>query len=730
MRSISFSLLTAMVAVCLTASSPAYAQGDKITAARLKGLEFLRGQQTRDGSWEYENHNVGITALVTVALLANGASLDEPEIDRAYRYVRKNVAEQKHTYDIALAIILLSRIDEYHNRSLIRDLAGRLFAGQLTSGGWSYTCSTGGASSLTDRRLRSKLKSGPGDNSCTQFAVLGLWTASRIGIDIDGPLELVAERFLKSQNTDGGWPYRGSVEEGKVEPTKNSMTFAGLFCLTVARATKLRKMLQAREEGTTTREETPETGSQGEALMKDPVFKKGFDRAVAFASGSGSRYFLWSMERVGVMLNLEKLGAKDWFKLGADALVRTQQPDGAWPDAQGGLADTSFAVLFLRKANLGSDISRLLEGEPDKPFLIAGRPDKPRFDDLAKAVAAAKPGETIRIDGEGPYKLPHVILNQDVTIQAGPGYLPKLVYDVGINRIGVRARPSRDDICYMLQVAKGTTTLEGLKIEMTPTDVSPKIDWAAIRVAGGNLRVLNCTISDADKKVTALIQIQQPGQVTVNNSMLIGGRAGVEVSVNGVQTAELNNALIYSENAVSLVSPKKTSTTAKTNINLNRVTIQADEVVAVDKTIKTPIAVDSQKGMYKTIWISSSLSGSTTAPGNRTWTGSANIYDPKRWVGRAGIPVASITDEKSWTKFWGGKEEDAKQRSIVFTRTHSARGFSHRARALEWRIGETTKLAFENIRAGIQYGTVGSGRAYGRYRESILYNEWQAGKSN
>ena len=720
-------LVLAVSTTLLSMQNTSYAQIDKVTTARLKGLEFLRAQQNSDGSWEYENHRVGVTALCTVALLVNGASLDDPDINRAYRYVKRNLKDLKSTYDIALAIILLSKIDEHQNRSTIRDMAGRLYAGQLTSGGWSYSCPTVGAGALTDRKTRLKLKDGPGDNSCTQFAVLALWTASRIGVDIDKPLEDVAQRFLSSQNTDGGWAYRGApAEEDKVEPTKNSMTFAGLFCLTVARATKLRKILDDQEDGTTT---TKGGESQGEALMKDPVFKKGFDRAVAFASGSGSRYFLWSMERVGVMLNLEKLGTKDWFKLGSDALVRTQQEDGSWPDAQGGLADTSFAVMFLRKANLGSDISRLLEGEPDKAFLIAGRADKPRFDSIEKAIAAAKPGETVRIDGVGPYKLPHLVFNQDITLQAGPGYLPIMRYDVGINRIGVRARPSRDDVCYMIKVAKGTTTLEGLKIEMNPTDVDPKIDWAAIRVAGGNLRILNCAFSDADKKITALIQAQQAGRIEVRNSLLVGGRAAIEVAASGVQNIELDNVLVHSQDAISILNSKPVSSSAVTNIKLNRVTVQADEVVAVDKSCKSSINVDTTKGIFKTTWISSNLATSSTSPGNRSWTGTNNVYDPKRWLGRAGLPLASVSSDKSWVKFWGGKEEDAKKRDIVFERTRTSRGYSHRARSLDWRIGEATRLAFENVRAGIQYGTVGSGRAYGRFRESIRYNEWAAEKA-
>lgn len=718
MRSVKFLMLAALLTTGLARPDFALAQADKITEARLKGLEYLRSKQGSDGSWDYEGHRVGVTALCTVALLVNGASLDDPGIDRAYRFVRKEAKDVTSTYDITLSIILLSAIDEQHNRSTIRDLAGRLYVGQLASGGWSYTCPKSG--SLTEKRTATSLKAGEGDNSCTQFAVLGLWTASRLGIDIDEPLNLVAERFLKTQNTDGGWPYTTPADAAGA--TKDSMTFAGLFCLTVARATRLRKLLDEQEEGTTTR--SGET--QGDALMNDPVFKKGFDRAVAFASGSGSRYFLWSMERVGVMLNLETLGDKDWFKLGSDALVRTQQPDGSWPDAQGGLADTSFAVMFLRKANLGSDISRLLEGQPEKAFLIAGRADKPRFESLEKAMADVKAGETIRIDGVGPYLVPHIVINQDVTIQAGPGYLPVMQYDVGMNKIGVRARPSRDDVCFMFRVEKGTLNLEGLQIEMTPTDIDAKIDWAAIRMAGGNLRMLNCTLSDADKKITALVQHQKPGKVELKNSLLIGGRGGVEIAASGDQTVLLENVLVHSVSAVSLVPSSPVSANAKTNLTFDQVTVQADEVVVVAKGVATPVAVDAQRCLFKTNWISSNLATSATDKGNRTWTGSKNVYNATRWLGRAGQPIDSITDEKSWVKFWGGAETDALTRPIIFERSRTARGYSNRARSFEWRIGETTRLAIENVRSGIQYGTVGSGRSYGRFRESILYNEWQA----
>ncbi|MBC7817747.1 MAG: hypothetical protein IAG10_12710, partial [Planctomycetaceae bacterium] len=428
---------TALI-VCLTALSlptigwsqaPAPNES-QITQARLKGVEFLKSKQLDDGSWEFPAHEVGITALCTLALLENGVPQSDPVIDKGHRFVKKSTKELGSTYDIALSIVILSRLDEYGNKQAIRDLGARLIAGQNTGGGWSYTCPAKITSSiLTNPESRPKAPEGVGDNSCTQFAVLGLWTASRSGMDIDQPMAAIARRFRTTQNSDGGWPYTSAVanqgdKAAVPNPSGSAMTFAGLFSLTVARANKLRKQLEERElsgdkskpgasgspkstSGSTKKDdkkkdekpdekkdtppEAAEKSDEGATLLKDPIFAKGLAKAGEFVqSGDEARYFLWTIERLGVLLGQEKIGGVDWFAKGAGILIRTQQADGSWPEAHNdkGLSQTSFAILFLRKANLGSDISRLLEGEPVKAFVLSGRADKPRFATLEEAIKA------------------------------------------------------------------------------------------------------------------------------------------------------------------------------------------------------------------------------------------------------------------------------------------------------------------------------------------------------
>jgi hypothetical protein len=73
-----------------------------------------------------------------------------------------------------------------------------------------------------------------------------------------------------------------------------------------------------------------------------------------------SFYFLWSLERVAVALNLETIGNKDWYGWGADVLLQSQRRDGSWAgDYSEGGVDTCFALLFLKKANLVKDLSKL-----------------------------------------------------------------------------------------------------------------------------------------------------------------------------------------------------------------------------------------------------------------------------------------------------------------------------------------------------------------------------------
>lgn len=740
----------------------------QITQARLKGVEFLKSKQRDEGNWEFPGHDVGITALCTLALLENGVPQSDPVIEKGQRFVKRNTKELGATYDIALAIVLLSRLDEYGNKQMIRDLGARLIAGQNTGGGWSYTCPAKVTSlSLTNPDARPKPPEGVGDNSCTQFAVLGLWTASRTGMDIDLPMAAVARRFKTTQNSDGGWPYTTAVanqgdNKTAMNPSGSAMTFAGLFSLTVARANKLRKQLEERElagddkskpgasgskKSTTAttkkseekKEDKPDAKQdsatdsggktdEGSTLMKDPIFAKGLQMAGQFVQGGDqARYFLWTIERLGVLLGLEKIGGVDWFAKGADILLKSQQADGSWPEAHNdkGLSQTAFAILFLRKANLGSDISRLLEGEPEKAFVLSGRADKPSFATLGEALKAAMPGETVRVDGDGPFKLPHVLLDKNLTIEAGHGYLPAFVYDVGFDARGLRSRPDKDpEARYMLKTAGASVTFEGLKFEFDPAETgATAVAWTVLRMAGGSVRMLNCSITEEGRKGAALIEITEPTKVRLRNCLLGGGRAAVEIVANGTQEIELENSLLFSDQCIAVVKQASVKD-ADTKLTLRECSLQGTNVVHAP-SVSTPIAVTSEGCLIKTDWIGQALLVADNSKKDRSWSGENNIYGVSKWLGANSRPVASITDAKSFAKFWGIEDKGSSAKTIVFEGKRPNKASSHRMRSTEFALGSQSELAHSGTKAGMQFLIVGAGRSFSRYRESSLYTDWK-----
>ncbi|QDV16573.1 Prenyltransferase and squalene oxidase repeat protein [Gimesia panareensis] len=713
-------------AVSLISASTLQAQTDQeVTASRLKGIEFLKSQQQEDGSWEFEGHPVGITALCTLALLENGIPVSDPVIQKGRAFVVKESEKLNSTYDLALAILLLSRIGDREDKLLIRRFAARLIAGQSTTGGWSYTCPLAAASSLNNPRGRLKLGTSPGDNSCTQFAVLGLWTASRSNVNIDDSMSGVARRFVETQNEDGGWPYKLATDDMK-EPSRNSMTLAGLFCLTVARATKIRSLQE--EQNKVEAAARGAEQKEGDTLVSDPIFAKGLEMAGKYAAGisaSSARYFLWSTERVGVLLGLEKLGDTDWFSKGAAALIATQKEDGSWEDSRGKLADTSFAILFLRKANLGSDISRMLNGEPAKKFQIHSQAKKPEFDSLEAAIAAAKPGDLIRVNGDGPFRIPHVTVDKDLSIEAGFGYSPVFEYARGRNKLGLRARPERDpNVRHILQVTKGTLALEGIRFEFDPPEVGKDVPWVAIKVDGGNLRMLNCSVSEQNDKGMAAVQFTRPTNSSITNSFFVGGRAAFEIEGTGKQTIDVDESVIFSRKIFSVLKSPEKSAGGSINLNLSRCTIQGIDGFVFERFVKD-INVKSDHCAWKVENLGLSMLSQRGAKTDRSYTGEGNVYDVDAWLGLSGTADSSVKDLKSWNSFWGNTDETSLADTLAFNLRRVNTSFNHRYTPADWELSETSRVAAQVTGLGARTSNVGAGAGFSRFRSSILYNEWK-----
>lgn len=243
------------------------------------------------------------------------------------------------------------------------------------------------------------------DNSNTQFALLAVWIARKHGVPVEPTLDAVEKMFLLTQDQQsGGWGYTPGAPLAAGMGDSPAMTCAGLLGLATG---------VARREERRARTPKEPVAAPKDPKAKDPFFnpptrpaaKKPADppreaqtpavragfarlgalfaarlRGVQFEPIGGSEafdrdlYFLWSLERVGVIYGVDKIGGLDWYTVGSDLLVRTQGQDGSWGSAgsYGPEVCTSFALLFLSKADIARDLSSRVKKDPANSELRSG----------------------------------------------------------------------------------------------------------------------------------------------------------------------------------------------------------------------------------------------------------------------------------------------------------------------------------------------------------------------
>jgi hypothetical protein len=368
------------------------AEERKIDDAIVKGVWYLKGHQLGTGSWG-KDLPVGYAALPGLTLVECGVPGSDSVVSKAIDYVRKEAAQPRPNYDtyqLSLALLFLDRLGEQQDQELIQYLALCLLAGRRTNdNGWGYMCprpdrkATGEllgllrdqAHSLDEWRTKAlqgkPFDPGRSDNSNTQFAVLALWAAGRHGVAIERTMALVEKRFRTSQAAEGtDDPKKDNVSLGgswyycPAEGNSNSrrwptMTCSGLLALAVAHGLA--------EERVTQTEAKP---------LEDPAVRRALAMLGREINRPGEKrpvdlYFLWSLERVGVLYNLPKIEGKDWYAWGRNQLLPSpqnlpsqQKPEGNWLNGayygNNPALDTCFALLFLKQANLAKDLSSKL----------------------------------------------------------------------------------------------------------------------------------------------------------------------------------------------------------------------------------------------------------------------------------------------------------------------------------------------------------------------------------
>jgi Mg-chelatase subunit ChlD len=182
-------------------------------------------------------------------------------------------------------------------------------------------------------RVMPREKGADGDNSVSQYAILGLHAASQSRIKASPDVWRMALRSSEQRQdkADGGWAYRDpSVSYG-------SMTCAGICALALAR------------------HELDENQPEIEARIERGLAWLNAHFAVDKHPGSNDwlYYYLYSVERVGRILDTEFIGDHEWYPQGARLLVDQQKENGAWigrAHEEDPRLATSFALLYLTRA--------------------------------------------------------------------------------------------------------------------------------------------------------------------------------------------------------------------------------------------------------------------------------------------------------------------------------------------------------------------------------------------
>ena len=296
----------------------------QVKAAVHRAINWLRQQQAGDGSWSRGPHTEGNTALAVLGLLHAGVPVDDPTVQAGINYLDRHANLNTYTVSLKCQVYAIAGPDRY--RRQLHSAARYLIAGQQASGMWTYTKQGRG-----------------GDNSNTQFALLGLHEAANAGVPVPKTIWTRSlKHFSKTQNRDGGWGYRGG------QGSYGSMTTAGVASLYICGQKLMVGGRKVFRNG-----EYPNCGK----YLRNIQLQNGLNwlaRRFTVRTNPGSKswlyYYLYGLERVGMLSGLREMGAHDWYREGAAELVSRQQRGGQWSiDAK--TYDTAFALLFLAKGN-------------------------------------------------------------------------------------------------------------------------------------------------------------------------------------------------------------------------------------------------------------------------------------------------------------------------------------------------------------------------------------------
>ena len=241
-------------------------------------------------------------------------------------------------------------------------------------------------------RIEKKRDGNPNDNSNSQYAALGMRACHDAGIIIQpAVIDKAIEWWRSCQKTDKG-PEEALIEGGVNGPDKPKPGSGATVASSVAQNKAMPQgwcyqnhgehkaygsmtagaigglsiylYMKDNDEGkkrTWKKDKDVHEGLQWLAKNFSVEYNPGPYEHANMAENSQNQYFyfLYGLERAGMLYGTEIMGAHKWYPEGAKVLIGNQKADGSWG---AGTVETCFAILFLKRATRPLDVATYSAG--------------------------------------------------------------------------------------------------------------------------------------------------------------------------------------------------------------------------------------------------------------------------------------------------------------------------------------------------------------------------------
>jgi hypothetical protein len=402
---VAFWLASALLLPGVQAQQPQEAKGfdmvdsGKVDQAIKKGCAFLKTAPSPGAHRDIRNCD----ELIALTLLEGGVPLDDPVIQKFLASML--AAPLERTYNVVLQAMFLEEVNRVKYQERIWQCAQFLVDNQCANGQWAYgepteaiknvpttapprkEVASGGAAAPAPKPVEysaagekakpkvlrklpvARTKQGPagGDNSNSQYAALGLRACFDAGIRIPEDTVLLAKKWWydsqhpgseeKKKNPDvatgpgaaelggtpRGWCYGDVYGVCKGGPACGSMTAGACGAVVIY------DYMQGKEWKRNT---VVKNGLAWIAANWSVTENKGPAEVHEGAPNAFYYYYLYALERLGMLYDTGKIGGHLWYPEGAKVLLDAQKADGAWEasEPKNPTWDTCFAILFLKRA--------------------------------------------------------------------------------------------------------------------------------------------------------------------------------------------------------------------------------------------------------------------------------------------------------------------------------------------------------------------------------------------